>query len=174
MYLCHLGTSLKSHQGRNWVHAFTTIHIQPFPLPHYYGIGMFKLWLASVTRKKSSTSHLSLMCSADRCIDHHKRPVCFCTTFLYAVFSWGHHYMSLSTGSEFQWWIHRITLLTSMWYWVSNVIAIAYWLIPWRAINKFLHHLLHVAPTKRSTSYRKIKRFQHKCCSVQMTTYLTL
>jgi hypothetical protein len=139
MYLCHLGTSLKSHHGR--VHAFTTIHIQPFPLPHYYGIGMFKLWLASVTRKKSSTSHLSLMCSADRCIDHHKHP------FVSAPLSYMLH------GSEFQWWIHRITLLISMWYWVSNVIVITYWLIPWTAINKLLHHLLHVAPTKRSTYF---------------------
>jgi hypothetical protein len=140
MNLCHLGTSLKSHHGRNWVHAFTTIHIQPFPLPHYYGIGMFKLWLASVTRKKSSTSHLSLMCSADRCIDHHKRPF-VSSPLSYMLRSHEAITICLSTGSEFQWWINRITPLTSLWYWVSNVIAIAYWLIPRKATNKLLHHL---------------------------------
>jgi hypothetical protein len=51
LYLCHLGTSLKSHHGRNWVHTFTTIHIQQFWLPHYYGTGVFKLTRLSNMKK---------------------------------------------------------------------------------------------------------------------------
>jgi len=33
-----LGTSLKFHNGKNHGFAFTTIHEQPFPFPHYYNI----------------------------------------------------------------------------------------------------------------------------------------
>jgi len=136
--MCHLGTSLKSNHGRNWVHAFTTIHIQPFPLSHYYGIGVFKLWLASITRKKSSTWHLSLMCSADRCYYHHKcqfdHCYCFCTTFLCCILMRPSLYVSINW-----WWIamvdtqnHTVNIL---WYRVCNVIATAYWLIHWTATN---------------------------------------